>query len=83
MSTITWTVTVSTTSASVTVPSNTTGPITFASYSNGPVRGQNGWLSNSCGGNDYNANVVEHEQLSERAVARHAADQRRCRSTTR
>ena len=58
MSTITWTVTVSTSGASVTVPSNSTGPITFASYSNGPVRGQNGWLSNSCGNNDYNANVV-------------------------
>ena len=58
MSTITWTVTVSTTGASVTVPSNTTGPITFASYSNSPVRGQNGWLSNSCGNSDYNANVV-------------------------
>ncbi|MEA2785935.1 MAG: hypothetical protein QOF71_2039 [Candidatus Eremiobacteraeota bacterium] len=58
MSTITWTVTVSTTGASVTVPSNQTGPITFASYSNGPVRGQNGWLSNSCGNSDYNANVV-------------------------
>lgn len=59
MSTITWNVTVSTTNATVTVPSNTTGPITFASYSNGPVRGQNGWASNSCGGNDYNANVVD------------------------
>jgi len=58
MSTITWTVTVSTASASVTVPSNTTGPITFASYSLGAVRGQNGWLSNSCGNSDYNANVV-------------------------
>jgi hypothetical protein len=58
MSTITWTVTVGTTSATVTVPSNTTGPITFATYSNGPVRGQNGWLSNSCGNSDYNANVV-------------------------
>ncbi len=57
-STITWSVSVSTTGASVTVPSNTTGPITFASYSNGPVRGQNGWLSNSCGNSDYNANVV-------------------------
>jgi hypothetical protein len=42
----------------VTVPSNTTGPITFASYSLGAVRGQNGWLSNSCGNSDYNANVV-------------------------
>ena len=59
MSTITWTVSVATTSATVTVPSNTTGPITFASYSNGPVRGQNGWLSNSCGNSDYNANVVD------------------------
>jgi hypothetical protein len=58
MSTITWTVTVSTTNAVVTVPSNTTGPITFALYSNGPVRGQNGWMSNSCGNLDYNANVV-------------------------
>jgi hypothetical protein len=58
MSTITWTVTVSTASAQVVVPSNQTGPITFASYSNGPVRGQNGWLSNSCGNSDYNANVV-------------------------
>ena len=35
-----------------------TGPITFAGYSNGPVRGQNGWLSNSCGNSDYDANVV-------------------------
>jgi hypothetical protein len=34
------------------------GPITFSGYSNGPVRGQNGWLSNSCGNSDYNANVV-------------------------
>jgi len=34
------------------------GPITFNGYSNGPVRGQNGWLSNSCGNSDYNANVV-------------------------
>jgi hypothetical protein len=58
MSTITWSVSVSTASASVTVPSNMTGPITFASYSNGPVRGQNGWTSNSCSNNDYNANVV-------------------------
>ena len=58
MSTITWTVTVSTTGATVIVPSNTTGPITFASYSLGVVRGQNGWLSNSCGNSDYNANVV-------------------------
>ena len=58
MSTITWTVNVSTTSATVTVPSNQVGPITFASYSNTPVRGQNGWLSNSCGNSDYNANIV-------------------------
>ncbi|HEV2739841.1 MAG TPA: hypothetical protein VGU66_14790 [Candidatus Elarobacter sp.] len=58
MSTITWTVSVATTGASVTVPSNTVGPITFASYSNSPVRGQQGWLSNSCGNSDYNANVV-------------------------
>jgi|GEM_PF-2116285 hypothetical protein len=58
MSTITWSVSVSTTGAQVTVPSNTTGPITFASYSNGVVRGQNGWLSSSCSNNDYNANVV-------------------------
>jgi hypothetical protein len=58
MSTITWTVTVSTTGAQVTVPGNQVGPITFANYSNTPVRGQNGWLSNSCGNSDYNANVV-------------------------
>ena len=58
MSTITWTVSVSTTGAQVTVPGNQVGPITFASYSNSPVRGQNGWLSNSCGNSDYNANVV-------------------------
>ena len=38
--------------------SSQVGPITFSSYSLGPVRGQNGWQSNSCGGNDYNANVV-------------------------
>jgi hypothetical protein len=57
-STLTWSVVVSTTSGNVTIPGNAVGPITFASYSNGPVRGQNGWLSNSCGGNDYNANVV-------------------------
>lgn len=58
MSTITWNVSVGTSSAQVTVPSNTTGPITFANYSLTPVRGQNGWLSNSCGNNDYNANIV-------------------------
>ncbi len=40
-------------------PSGQVGPITFDSYSNGPVRGQNGWQSNSCGGYDYDANVVE------------------------
>ena len=57
-STITWNVVVSTTSGQINVPANTVGPITFASYSNGPVRGQNGWLSNSCGNSDYNANVV-------------------------
>jgi hypothetical protein len=57
-STITWSVVVSSTTGTVTVPGNTVGPITFASYSNGPVRGQNGWLSNSCGNSDYNANVV-------------------------
>lgn len=56
--TITWSVTVTTGSGTVTIPGNSVGPITFASYSNGPVRGQNGWLSNSCGGNDYDANVV-------------------------
>ncbi|MEA2690022.1 MAG: hypothetical protein QOD51_2629 [Candidatus Eremiobacteraeota bacterium] len=57
-STITWSVVVSTTSGTVTVPGNTVGPITFASYSLGAVRGQNGWLSNSCSNSDYNANVV-------------------------
>lgn len=57
-STITWSIAVSVTSGSITVPSNTMGPITFAGYSNGPVRGQSGWLSNSCSNNDYNANVV-------------------------
>ena len=57
-STITWSISVAGTSASVTIPGNQTGPITFASYSNSPVRGQQGWLSNSCGNNDYNANVV-------------------------
>jgi hypothetical protein len=57
-STITWNIAVSTASASVVVPGHSVGPITFASYSNGPVRGQNGWLSNSCGNSDYNANVV-------------------------
>ncbi len=40
-----------------TVPS-VVGPIAFATYSNGPVRGQQGWLSNSCGNYDYDANVV-------------------------
>ncbi len=39
-------------------PAGIQGPITFASYSNGPVRGQQGWLSNSCGNSDYDANVV-------------------------
>lgn len=57
-STITWTIVVSASNANVIVPGYTTGPITFASYSNTPVRGQNGWLSNSCGNSDYNANIV-------------------------
>ncbi|MDB5071786.1 MAG: hypothetical protein JWM87_2897 [Candidatus Eremiobacteraeota bacterium] len=57
-STIAWSVVVSSTTGTVVVPGNTVGPITFASYSLGPVRGQNGWLSNSCGNSDYNANVV-------------------------
>ncbi len=39
-------------------PAGFQGPITFNNYSNGPVRGQNGWLSNSCGNSDYDANVV-------------------------
>ena len=58
-STITWSIVVSTTSGTVVVPGYTTGPITFASYSLGVVRGQHGWLSNSCSNNDYNANVVD------------------------
>jgi hypothetical protein len=57
-STYTLNVTLSTTSGSVVVPGSQTGPITFAAYSNGAVRGQNGWQSNSCSNNDYNANVV-------------------------
>jgi hypothetical protein len=57
-STITWSITDSTTTGTVNINGHTTGPITFASYSNSPVRGQNGWLSNSCGNNDANANVV-------------------------
>ncbi len=57
-SSITWNASVSSTSGTVTIPGSTVGPIAFNAYSNGPVRGQNGWLSNSCGGNDYDANVV-------------------------
>jgi hypothetical protein len=63
-STITWSVVVSTTSGSVTIPGNTVGPITFASYSLGAVRGQHGWLSNSCNNSDYNANVVDTTSYS-------------------
>jgi hypothetical protein len=58
-SAITWTSSVSSTTGVVTIPGSTVGPITFNSYTDGPVRGQNGWLSNSCGGNDYDANVVD------------------------
>ncbi len=45
--------------AEATTPSPIAGPIVFNGYSNGPVRQQNGWQSNSCGGNDYDANVVQ------------------------
>ncbi len=58
-SSIPWSVVVSTTSGSVTINSHTVGPITFASYSDGPLGGQNGWQTNSCGGNDYDAAVVD------------------------
>ncbi|MDQ6941821.1 MAG: hypothetical protein M3169_04800 [Candidatus Eremiobacteraeota bacterium] len=64
MSTITWNVVVSTTSATVTVPTGELGPIVFNGYANGPIQGQTDpasgkpWLSNSCGGFDYDAAVV-------------------------
>lgn len=63
-STITWSVVVSTTTGSVTVPSGAMGPIVFNNYSTGAIQGQTDpasgkpWLSNSCGGNDYDAHVV-------------------------
>ena len=63
-STITWNVNVATTSGQVTVPSGAVGPIAFDNYIVGPVRGQtdagsgNTWLHDSCGGFDYDANVV-------------------------
>lgn len=63
-STITWSIVVSTGSATVTIPSGAIGPIVFNNYSNGAIQGQTDpasgkpWLSNSCGGNDYDAHVV-------------------------
>ena len=57
-STITWNVIVSTTSGSVVVPGYAVGPIAFDSYSDGSLGGQQGWQTNSCGGNDYDAAVV-------------------------
>jgi hypothetical protein len=58
-SSIPWSVVVSTTSGQVTINSHTVGPIDFSSYSNGALGGQQGWQTNSCGGNDYDAAVVQ------------------------
>jgi hypothetical protein len=63
-STINVAVQVSTTGGSVTIPSGALGPIVFNSYSLGAIQGQTDpasgkpWLSDSCGGNDYDAAVV-------------------------